>query len=95
MSESKRDQVECYSGHIYAQEPRIVIWQGDRYPVARIEARWRTPQGPAFRVQAESGDLFDLYYHELEEHWAVANLSGPGASTIDALDTNYGEEKEV
>ena len=25
-------QVECYSGHTYAQEPRAFVWQGRRLP---------------------------------------------------------------
>jgi hypothetical protein len=65
------DRVECYSGHTYAQEPRAVYWQGRRYPVAQVEGRWRTPAGPAFRVQTESGTVFDLHYHELEDQWRI------------------------
>lgn len=65
------DRVECYSGHTYAQEPRAVHWQGLRYPVAQVEQRWRTPAGPAFRVQTESGTVFDLQYHELEDRWLI------------------------
>jgi len=45
-------QVECYSGHTYAQEPRAFTWHGERYEVERIIKRWRTPEGPSFRVQA-------------------------------------------
>ena len=65
------DRVECYSGHIYAQEPRAVHWQGLRYPVAQVQQRWRTPAGPAFRVQTESGRLFDVHYDELEDRWRI------------------------
>ena len=71
MSMASADRVECYSGHIYAQEPRIVHWQGLRYPVAQVEERWRTPAGPAFRVQTESGTVFDLQYDELEDEWLI------------------------
>jgi hypothetical protein len=63
--------VECYSGHTYAQEPRAVHWQGQRYPVAEVQQRWRTPAGPAFRVQTESEMVFDLHYHELEDQWRI------------------------
>jgi hypothetical protein len=44
-------QVECYSGYTYAQEPRAFEWHGRRYEVERIVKRWRTPSGPAFRVE--------------------------------------------
>jgi len=64
--------VECYSGHTYAQEPRVVVWQGSRYPVERTEARWRTPDGPAFRVVVETGDQFDLHYLEMENRWLIS-----------------------
>ena len=75
-------QVEVYSGHTYAQEPRAFVWQGARYVVAEIEERWRTPEGPAFRLCAEltgptsgpyagSQGRFELHYHELEDHWVI------------------------
>ena len=67
--------VECYSGHTYAQEPRALIWQDCRYCVAEIEARWRTPDGPAFRVRTGSGQRFDLHYHERQDHWAIIEYS--------------------
>jgi hypothetical protein len=44
-------EVECYSGYTYAQEPRAIVWHGQRYEVKRIVKRWRTPQGPHFRVE--------------------------------------------
>jgi hypothetical protein len=44
-------QVECYSGYTYAQEPRAFTWRGQRYEVERVIKRWRTPQGPGFRVE--------------------------------------------
>ncbi len=48
---SETVEVECYSGYTYAQEPKVVEWQGQRYEVKRIVKRWRTPQGPGFRVE--------------------------------------------
>ena len=70
-------QVECYSGHTYAQEPRAVVWQGQRCEVKAVEARWRTPEGPAFRVRVQSEQVFELRYHEGEDRWSVALLSEP------------------
>ncbi len=67
--------VECYSGHTYAQEPRVVVWQGRRCPVARVEQRWRTPDGPAFYVRTETDELFELHYFELEDRWLVRAIS--------------------
>lgn len=68
--------VECYSGYTFAQEPRAVIWQGQRYAVAVVEQRWRTPEGPAFRVRAEDGSRFELRYHESDDSWAIGELPG-------------------
>ena len=66
--------VECYSGHTYAQEPRAFVWHGRRYQVARIERRWRAPEGPAFCVQAQSGDFFELWYNENADRWLIHSL---------------------
>ncbi|MBN1658769.1 MAG: hypothetical protein JXA93_10225 [Anaerolineae bacterium] len=65
-------EVECYSGHAYAVEPRAVIWQGVRHPVASVITRWRTPAGPAFRVRTAAGTLFDLAYDEAHGVWTLA-----------------------
>jgi len=64
-------EVECYSGHTYAQEPRAFLWEGGRYRVAGVEARWRTPDGPAFRVRVESGERFDLHYQPETDTWSL------------------------
>jgi hypothetical protein len=77
MTEPADALVECYSGHTYAQEPRALVWQGQRYQVAKAEARWRTPEGPAFRVLTESGELLELHYRELDKHWTIRALSDP------------------
>ena len=62
--------VECHSGYTYAERPRMVIWQGTRLPVDRIEATWRDPDGKHFRVQTEQGVL-ELIYYESEDHWEL------------------------
>jgi hypothetical protein len=71
VTEHRSARVECYSGHTYPQEPRAVVWRGRRFPVARVERRWRTPEGPAFSVETEQGAHFDLHYDELEHRWAI------------------------
>ena len=69
-------QVECYSGYTYAQEPRAVEWRGQRYEVERVVKRWRTPTGPAFRVEvaglkSQISRLVDLHYLEIEDKWTL------------------------
>ena len=66
-------QVECYSGHRYAQEPRSFAWQGRRYQVAHVEQRWQAPEGPAFRVRTESGERFELWYDEAADRWLISS----------------------
>ena len=75
-----KPQVECYSGHTYAQEPRAVVWQGRRCQVEAVVARWRTPDGPAFRVRTQFAQLFDLRYHELEGRWSVVQAEPASGS---------------
>ncbi|MGD2206211.1 MAG: hypothetical protein PVH17_05485 [Anaerolineae bacterium] len=80
--------VECYSGHTYAQEPRALNWEGRRHVVTEVEARWRTPDGPAFRLRTGSGDRFDVHHHELEDQWRIIKLPSYHV-------TNHQEDKEV
>jgi hypothetical protein len=51
------------------------MWQGCRYAVTTVVSRWRTPEGPAFRVQTEQGQLIDLYYREGEDLWTIRLLA--------------------
>lgn len=65
--------VECYSGHTYAQEPRVIEWRGFRARIARIEKTWRTPDGPVFRVRLEDEALIDLQYVEKSDEWLLTD----------------------
>ena len=73
-------QVECYSGYTYAQEPRAIKWRGERFQVERVVKRWRTPDGPGFRVRVTgttdhefriTGPV-DLFYLEAEDMWTMS-----------------------
>lgn len=65
--------VECYSGHTYAQEPRMIVWHGFRVPVVKIQRAWRTPIGPAFRVSLETGIVVDLFFDESNNRWLISS----------------------
>jgi hypothetical protein len=52
-----------------------VVWQGRRFAVVRIEKRWRTPEGPGFRVETEPGIPFELRYSEQEKAWAIQPMA--------------------
>lgn len=43
--------------------------------MARIERRWRTPEGPAFSVDTDQGIPFELHYSELEDVWTIQALA--------------------
>ncbi|MCR4407394.1 MAG: DUF6504 family protein [Anaerolineae bacterium] len=62
-------EVECYSGHTYAQRPRAFTWRGQRYQVEAVERTWRTPQGLHFRVRTPEDSVFELVYNEHEDVW--------------------------
>ncbi|MGC9335131.1 MAG: hypothetical protein ACP5JJ_13345 [Anaerolineae bacterium] len=57
-----------------------MTWQGCRHQIERVEQRWRTPEGPAFRVRTDQGILFDIHYHELEDRWTVRPARSAGSS---------------
>jgi len=83
VTESELDRVECYSGYTYAQEPRAVVWRGRRFEVDRIEQRWRTPEGPAFRVATVPGAEFDLLYSEGADRWTIRPAYEEDESALD------------
>jgi aminotransferase len=83
--------VECYSGHTYAQEPRFVVWQGQRHLVTQVNERWRTPDGPAFNVQTESGLAFKLRYSENQDLWTIATV--PSTNRPVAKNTRRSQDK--
>jgi hypothetical protein len=69
-------QVECYSGHSYAQEPRAFTWQGQRRVIIAVERAWRAPSGPCFRVRTEDGARFELAYDEQADKWRLDVVNG-------------------
>jgi hypothetical protein len=64
--------VECHSGYTYGDRPIALHWQGERLIIQEIEARWRTPDGPCFRVRTEDGHVFELSYREAPDEWQVS-----------------------
>jgi hypothetical protein len=84
MNEASADRVECYSGHTYAQEPRVVVWRGRRFAVVQIEQRWRAPEGPAFLVETEADLCFKLCYDEREDAWTIEPLAAFEPEALEA-----------
>jgi len=74
MPMTEHVEVECYSGHTYAQRPRFFTWQGHRHRVEAVERTWRTPQGPHFRVRTASFSA-ELVYNETQDRWLLLSVS--------------------
>lgn len=63
--------VKCYSGHIYAEEPRSFEWEGVEYEVAGIERAWQEPGERHFLVKTRDNKLCQLCYNEAGERWSL------------------------
>jgi hypothetical protein len=63
--------VECLSDLEYADRPLSLMWQGHRYEIAEILARWRGPAEKGFRVKTMDGFAFELTYQEISDDWHV------------------------
>jgi hypothetical protein len=68
-------EVECYSGHTFAERPTAFVWHGRRYQVERILKQWRSPDGPGFRLVTAGGEQFELIYHETKDEWSLIGES--------------------
>ncbi len=67
-------KVNCYSGHIYAEEPRSFQWQGTEYEVTEIVRAWQEPGERCFQVRTGDNKLFQLCYNEMQEQWRLVEL---------------------
>jgi hypothetical protein len=67
-----KDHVECYAGGSYPEDPRTVIWKGQRYNVQEVLHRCRTPDGVGFLVQCSPEErTFNLFYLTQERRWQI------------------------
>ena len=66
--------VECYSGHIYAVEPRSFIWEDEELRIESVKKAWQEPGRRVFRVITEGRRLFELCYNEQTDRWSAAEL---------------------
>jgi len=67
-------KVKCYSGHIYAEEPRSFEWEGVEYEVEEIEKAWVEPSKRYFQVRTRDNKRFKLCYDEREDRWSLIEL---------------------
>lgn len=65
------NMVECHSDTEYAETPLALTWEGYKYEIAEIVARWRGASEKGFRVKTVNGQAFDLTYREIPGEWLV------------------------
>lgn len=66
--------VKCYSGYLYAEEPRSFVWQESELQIESVEEAWQEPGKRLFKVVAQDGRLFALCYNEATDRWAAVEL---------------------
>ena len=66
--------VKCYSGYLYAEEPRSFVWQESELHIESVEEAWQEPGKRLFRVVTHDGRLFGLWYNEATDRWSAIEL---------------------
>jgi hypothetical protein len=66
--------VTCYSGYVYAEEPRSFAWQDKDLTIKSVEKNWREPGRRLFKVVTEHGKLFELCYNEANDQRSAVEL---------------------
>jgi hypothetical protein len=69
-----KDQVECHSGHTYAQRPTALIWQDEHLDIEQILGEWLSPQARNFKVITVNHLIFELSYWEDSDQWRIVHL---------------------
>ncbi len=69
-------EVNCYSGHTYAERPKSFVWEEVEYEVEEIERAWVEPEKRLFKVRTGDNKLFQLCYNEMEMQWSLIELLG-------------------
>jgi hypothetical protein len=67
-------QVNCYSGHTYAERPESFRWEGVEYEVDEIEKSWQEPGQRHFLVRTRDNKLFKLCYNETQNQWTLTEV---------------------
>ena len=66
--------VNCYSGHTYAESPRSFEWEGIEYEIEEIEGAWVEPGERHFQVRTKDNKIFRLCYNETEKQWSPVEV---------------------
>jgi hypothetical protein len=73
--ETMQIEVKCYSGYLYAEEPRSFVWEQNEYGIKSIEKAWQEPGSRLFRVVTEDGRIFELCYNQAFDRWSAVELT--------------------
>jgi hypothetical protein len=65
------DLVECHSDFEYAERPVALQWNGQRLEICEVLKSWRAPDEKCFRVRVVDGQVFELFYNELQDEWRI------------------------
>jgi hypothetical protein len=68
-------KVKCYSGYLYAEEPRSFVWQECELEIKSVEKAWQEPDKRLFRAVTENGRLFELCYDDTTDRWSAIELA--------------------
>ena len=69
-------EVDCYSGHTYAERPQSFLWQGTKYEIKEIEKAWQEPRERHFQIRTTDNKFFHLWYNERQKEWSLIELIG-------------------
>jgi len=67
-------QVNCYSGHTYAERPMSFQWQGEEYQIEEVEKEWLEPDERHFHVRTRDNKLFQLCYNKTKKEWSLTEV---------------------
>ena len=66
--------VKCYSGYLYAEQPRSFVWHEGELQIESAEEAWLEAGKRLFKVVTLDRRLFELCYNEATDQWFVIEL---------------------
>ncbi len=69
-------RVEAYAGYKGEETPRAFTYEGVRYEVQDIVARWYTETHACFRIRTSDDRRFVLRYDQNEQIWELVMQEG-------------------
>jgi hypothetical protein len=66
--------VKCYSGYLYAEQPRSFVWHEGELQIESVEEAWLEPDKRLFKVVTLDRRLFELCYNEATDQWFAIEL---------------------